>query len=505
MPVKNDNKFCPFLSRNMKSCLSLRLKGAFVVVVVLIVVLRCYMFQNDAMGNFDNPLLISIDRSFHKSTEASEVEKNATKGIFNDANGIHNYSSYKLLHSTLDKGCNYSNHTANQTVEAIEVEKTIADKVLDKAKGILNHSINSNLHDTLDASANYSNHKVISPANRTKGATKKNITDEAVNKAKGILNHTIYKDLHNPLAVSANHSNHNFISQANHDFCTWRGFGHEELDCTNMLSKRLLLDSKIHLLTSKRWVFMGDSTMAKLFSFVRASMPSFFNSCNCQFKAAPRCDMYESFGLTKKKGSWKRPVKGLEGPIAYGLRVPHCQDCIGCYSVLMQCEHFPCNGTTISYMGVEFARDVVMQTELEGTSTTQESITTYLKSQQCLIHPFICIVNTGLHDMIILKRDGKTFIKNLEWYLTLIQPCCKHLVWIQTTAVLDEESRPQKNSIIKVWNAKVQALLQGKRFQNWTSIVDPYNASLYWPHADNVHLNMTYYAALASLFSQFLL
>jgi hypothetical protein len=249
---------------------------------------------------------------------------------------------------------------------------------------------------------------------------------------------------------------------------------------------------------------MGDSTMARLFYSVNASIPSFFNSCNCQFKAAPRCDMYESFGLTKKKGSWNRPVKGLEGPIHFGLRNPHCQDCKGCYSVLVECEHSPCNGMTISYLGVEFARDVEMQTELEGSSTTQESITKYLKSHQCVVHPFICIVNTGVHDMIILKSDGKTYIKNLEWYLTLIQPCCKHLVWIQTTAVLDQESLPQKNSIIKVWNAKVQTLLQGKRFQNWTSIVDPYNASLYWPHADNVHLNISYYAALARLFSPFL-
>jgi hypothetical protein len=242
--------------------------------------------------------------------------------------------------------------------------------------------------------------------------------------------------------------------------------------------------------------------MARLFRRVKESAPE--NNCNCQFKTAPRCDMYDHFGLTKKVKAWKRPIKDLEGPIAYGLKSPHCQDCKGCQSVLVECERFPCNDTTISYMGVEFARDVEMQTELEGTQTTQESITRYLKNQQCLGHPFVCIVNTGIHDMIVLKKDGKTFIKNLDWYLTMIQPCCKRLIWIQLSAVLDDPSRPQKNSIIKVWNTKVHKLLQGERFSNWTSIVDPYNASLFWPHMDNVHLNTSYYAALADLFSPFL-
>lgn len=293
--------------------------------------------------------------------------------------------------------------------------------------------------------------------------------------------------------------------EANGSICTW-GEGTEALDCISMLTRKLLYfpasEPKVPQLISKRWVFMGDSTMAHLFRELD-ELATMLNSCKCQFNTAPRCNMYEAFGLTKKIGTWNRPVKGREGPAAHGLEAPHCQDCIGCQSALVECEQSPCNDTTISFIGIEFARDVEMQTELEGTNTTQESVARYLKNQQCIRHPFVCVVNSGVHDMIILNEDGEAYISNVEWYLSLLQPCCKHLIWIQMTASLDDPSRPQKNSIIEVWNAKVHALLQGELFSNWTSIVDPYNASLFWQHQDNVHLSHSYYVALADLFSPF--
>lgn len=360
----------------------------------------------------------------------------------------------------------------------------------------------------------FCNRNFLGSIDATGAEVNQTIKGEDLSEANATLRYNDPNVLHNNSDEGLNDSYHktlqNFsdegLKRANGNMCTWSGGGPGALECTHMLSKRLLhwpaLGSDVRQLISKRWVFLGDSTMARLFREVNRSAP--VNTCNCQFKTAPRCDMYEAFGLTKKVKAWKQPVKGLEGPIAHGLKFPHCQDCKGCMSVLVDCERFPCNETTISYMGVEFARDVEMQTELEGTQTTQESITRYLKNQKCLRHPFFCIVNTGIHDMIVLNKDGKTFIKNLNWYLTTIQPCCKHLIWIQLSAVLDDPSRPQTNSIIKVWNTKVHKLLQGERFSNWTSIVDPYNASLFWPHADNVHLNTSYYAALADLFSPFL-
>lgn len=302
-----------------------------------------------------------------------------------------------------------------------------------------------------------------------------------------------------------------------HHFCTW-GVNRQSLGCQNMLTKQLLMDfattpnttkankkvQRQSTIISKRWVFMGDSTMAMLFrEFDKRITTS--NACGCKHNVAPRCDMYDAFGLTKKKADWNPPREGLEGPYAHGLRNPHCQDCLNCNSILVQCPRFhPCsNGTTLSLLGVHFARDVEMQTE-EGTNTTQESVALYLQNQQkCLAHPFICVVNTGFHDMRILNKDGETYINNVEWYLTLLKPCCIRLIWIQMTSVLEDENYPQRNSIVELWKAKVYALLQKEQFRNWTSIVDPYNASLFFPHIDNVHLNKSYYTALSDLFHPF--
>jgi len=291
--------------------------------------------------------------------------------------------------------------------------------------------------------------------------------------------------------------------------CTWEP---NTTECFTMLSEQLLLKnasetSNTQQLVSKRWVFLGDSTMRYLYSHIETiqTNEAAIHWCKCQTIKAPTCNMYEAFGLTKKIGNWTPPTQYLEGPIDYGLAEPHCQDCFRCHSMLFHCERIPCNYTSTSYISVEFARDVEMQTELEQTNTTQESVARYLQNKECLKDPFICVVNTGIHDMLILDSDGDTFVENVAWYVTLIQPCCRHLIWIQLTAILDDEAYRQRNWVIELWNSKVQTLLQGDRFHNWTTVVDPYTVSMTWPHNDNVHLNQSYYEAFSALFSPFLL
>jgi hypothetical protein len=289
-------------------------------------------------------------------------------------------------------------------------------------------------------------------------------------------------------------------------YCTWAP---NTSDCTNMLSNKLhhwsLSTGTPHLI-SKRWVFLGDSTMRFLFNQIQnqEGNDAATKACKCQRKVAPKCNMYDVFNLTKKNSNWTKPVTGMEGPRKYGLLNPHCQDCSGCNSVLLQCNVSPCNNyTTTSFLGVEYARDVEMQTD--DTKTTQESMALFLRRQRCIQYPFICVVNTGHHDMAILDPNGTAYIENTARYFTLLQPCCRHLIRIQSTSTLDEKDQPQKNSLIELWNGKVKALLREERFQNWTSIIDPYNISMTWPHHDNVHLDESYYKALADLFVPLLL
>jgi len=286
--------------------------------------------------------------------------------------------------------------------------------------------------------------------------------------------------------------------------CKWRP---RESECVDFLSKRITnvtYHTKSYSNTSKRWAFFGDSTMKLMmaqYALARINQSAQDRGCQCQFnKTAPRCDMYEVLGLTKKESAWTYPVRNMEGPLHYGLDNPHCQDCSGCNSELVECESSRCNYTTISYLGVEFARDVTMQTS--DTTTTQGTIAKYLQNQQCLSDPFICVVNTGLHDMCIEGLSDVGFVNNVAWYFSKLKPCCQHLIWLQTTSVLDMARFPQNNARVERWNSLVQQMMQEELFRNWTSIIDPYEVSRTWSHFDNVHLMKNYYEEIAAFFSR---
>lgn len=289
------------------------------------------------------------------------------------------------------------------------------------------------------------------------------------------------------------------------NYCIWRP---REGACVDILFHRISRsNSPRNASTSsfevKRWAFFGDSTMQIM---VRQNSISQLNQiasdlCHCQKKTAPRCNMYHVFQLTKKEADWTRPIPGVEGPVDYGLHNPHCQDCSGCSSVLMECPGRPkCNHTTISFFGVEFARDVTMQTP--NTTTTQGAIAAYLQNQECHREPYVCVISTGFHDMAIPGVSDIRFLNNLAWYLSKLRPCCSHVIWIQLTSVLDLPWFPQHNARIERWNELIKNMLQDEAFQSWTTILDTYEVSKVWPHYDNVHLKEGYYVELASFFSR---
>lgn len=289
------------------------------------------------------------------------------------------------------------------------------------------------------------------------------------------------------------------------NYCIWKP---REDACVDILLHRIIhskspQNSIIASFDSKRWAFFGDSTMQIM---VRQNSITQLNQiasdlCHCQKKTAPRCNMYHVFQLSKKEAHWTRPIPGVEGPVDYGLHNPHCQDCSGCSSVLMECPgRFKCNYTTISFFGVEFARDVTMQTS--NTTTTQGAIATYLQTQECLKDPYVCVISTGFHDMAIQGISDVRFLNNLAWYLSKLRPCCRHVIWIQLTSVLDLPWFPQHNARIERWNELIKNMLQDEAFQSWTTILDTYEVSKIWPHYDNVHLMEGYYAELASFFSR---
>ena len=114
----------------------------------------------------------------------------------------------------------------------------------------------------------------------------------------------------------------------------------------------------------RRILFLGDSTMGRLFQNMHRYGGKVIKT--------KRCDWLENFGLKKSK-KWIVPPKDA-GPVAYGLTDYWCTDCSGCYS-----SFYTDKGRTNSYIAVEFAKDVEMQSEVGNT--TQESLVFFLKTQ----------------------------------------------------------------------------------------------------------------------------
>jgi hypothetical protein len=113
----------------------------------------------------------------------------------------------------------------------------------------------------------------------------------------------------------------------------------------------------------------------------------------------------------------------------------------------------------------------------------------------------VCVVNTGFHDEI-LNLTVDTYVENVRWYLKLLHPAvCQNIIWLATTAP-KTETEPQKTNITRDWNKAVAEMLTGNiEFSQSCFIIDHFEASRIWPHADNVHMNKPFYEALGSLLS----
>jgi len=136
-------------------------------------------------------------------------------------------------------------------------------------------------------------------------------------------------------------------------------------------------------------------------------------------------------------------------------------------------------------------------------TTNDGEVDKFMETQSCRNGDLcVCVVNSGFHDMRILDLTDEMYIYNLREYLQLLQPFCRHLVWIPTTSVLELPNWPQRNSRSKIWNAMVAEMLNSQPFVDWTSWIDTYKGPTMMFHYDNVHLESAYYNALGDLFRQ---
>tara|TARA_B100000795_G_scaffold85847_1_gene62369 strand:- start:9179 stop:11407 length:2229 start_codon:yes stop_codon:yes gene_type:complete len=229
----------------------------------------------------------------------------------------------------------------------------------------------------------------------------------------------------------------------------------------------------------RRILFLGDSTMRQLFNNMQKHKKNIIES--------KRCTWLQEFGIKKSTG-WVSPSKDA-GPVEYGLKTNWCTDCGDCNTYFYTGE-----GRANSFVAVDFAKDVEMQSEIGNT--TQETLVNFLKTQ----HKYeLCVVNTGLHDQFIKDLTTQNYVSNVKQYLQLLRSVCLQMIWIETTPPL-RDGHGQTKAKTEEWNREVNWMIMTQL--TGVHIIKVETASLHWPYKDNVLLNSTWYLELGRLFNQ---
>ncbi len=308
-------------------------------------------------------------------------------------------------------------------------------------------------------------------------------------------------------------------------------------DCEVMLNARLPLDTPHRTLHKKRWLFLGDSTIKRLFehSALRTqlivephkSLSKLYqqpdpcweeearNGLLCQQRMSERCRLNDFLDLPYAT-EWKMPDQlKFEGPLKYGLNNNYCTDCSGCQSNFLDCQvkkifdidqvSETCTKKRLTYGGylsIEFARDVEIQSP--KYSTTQENIAEYLRrSWNEPTSPLmlewglpICVINTGNHDSMLPGITVDDFVKNVKWYLDIYKYQCAHMIWLSSTAPrIDNTNYVQTGELMKMYDNAVKDLITNTRsLRRMMSFINIFDASKDWPHADHIHMDNEWYA-----------
>ena len=247
------------------------------------------------------------------------------------------------------------------------------------------------------------------------------------------------------------------------------------------------------------------------------------NGLLCQQRMSTRYQLNDFLDL-QYADEWKMPdPTKFEGPLKYGLLNSYCTDCSGCASNFLDCQiqqlfemdpvRQTCDRKRLTYggyMGIEFARDVEIQTPTY--STTQENIAEYLRhSWNDPTSPLqvmkdwglpICVINTGNHDAMLPDITLEDFIKNVKWYLNIYRYQCAHIIWLSNTApAIDNTNYVQTQQLMVQYDNAVKDLIANTRsLRRMMSYINVFDASTKWPHADHIHMDNDWYARLGQWF-----
>ena len=341
--------------------------------------------------------------------------------------------------------------------------------------------------------------------------------------------------------------------------CEWSPLNHG--NCDQVFKKRLPPPTKRRSASSEkgkvistsdiqhqpehqRWLFFGDSTVAKLFQdsvlkshLITNALNSMDHACwssslttghlQCEERRANRCSFNELFNIEYAE-KWIPPEpQNFEGPLKYGLSNPFCQDCSGCNHNFLHCieteESAPSETSTYNnnkcykkrvayggYFSIEFARDVEIQSPQH--KTTQENVASYLSAswnEPSLLDSWglpICVISTGHHDAMIPNIGVSDYIHNVRWYISIMRPVCGHIIWLANTAPgVDNTDFPQTVPLSQAYNNGVRNLIQSNpTFLNMMTYMNVFSSSLNWPRRDHIHMDEVWYRNLGKWFTTFM-
>ncbi len=267
--------------------------------------------------------------------------------------------------------------------------------------------------------------------------------------------------------------------------CTWiPDITKKKTNAKVSIDCRLVFKSNGILTTASKMLFLGDSTVYRMFNSDSTS------KCRCKSSiSSGRCNLIKALGLTRAT-KWTAPSQN-EGPLHFGRKHPFCTDCSGCNMKLCVGPLKTPSCIQQNYIPIEFARDVEMQTK--KSATTQEMLTEYLSKSP---PSDVCVVSTGVHDMAIPHLSDHSYVENVKWYLKLLQPHCTKILLVGQTGVSGDPKYPQTNKRIQQWDSMISSMIRQFAFVVYISV---FEGSKDAKHLDNTHMHPSFYKSLKKM------
>ena len=272
----------------------------------------------------------------------------------------------------------------------------------------------------------------------------------------------------------------NTIAENKFVSCSWN---HNNLteDCYSILQPLIQ--------GTRRWYFMGDSTMARPFQSILRN--KYFRIV---LYGGLKKNKYSYYRYKKNESLWVPPNHTLgEGPRSPPVRFR--TSCTTCINMLAQ--HKNISDLKIEFLAVEYSLDVTFPTET--TRTSQETAVKYILENRgdTIQNESACVVGGGFHDMLIQPpMSANLFASRARYWQRLLKKnVCRNVIWININAARDipnAAGKPYYWSRERIIQFN-QAVHQMMELEGGGILLDIFPHSTRVPFADLNHMTAEFY------------